>query len=181
MCARNRESSFISTAPSRRHHHDPVIARRRHEVHSFPNRGLDCGITIGAAAPAATFDLVAYLGLNPGSWAVLQDAGNGAISGYVTSQSTAGQVTQNWYRFVGGLWVFDSAETFAVSARRLSYTGTTGGVTSRDSVSINGLNRNEVKTWYNKIQDTADPTTENTSASHALVMIQSGDANPPFP
>lgn len=214
---------------------------------------LACGSAICSAASAAPVDLASYLGLTPGSWAMLQDAGTGAISAYSTSQTAAGQVTQTWYRLEGGTWVFDTAENFTVSARRLSYistsdgsatlvfqpalnlarrqqagdstvykgsllntatgevTGVTtalsitaeglgltvpagafsdcikvrlytyGGGSSRDSVSINCPNRNEVKTWYNKIKDTALPTEEDLSQSHALIMIQAGDSNPPFP
>jgi hypothetical protein len=209
-------------------------------------------ISFGAAAHAATFDLVSYLGLNPGNWAVFQDRA-GAISGYATTQTGTGEVTQTFYRLNGSTWVFDVAETFAVSNRRLSYIGSfdgaatlvfqpalnitrrqqvgdstvykgllvnpstgdttsvttafslsaegiavtvpagtftdciklrfysQGGGSSRDSVSISCPNRNEAKTWYNKIKDTAVPTDEDQSQSNALVMIQAGDSNPPFP
>ena len=58
---------------------------------------------------------------------------------------------------------------------------TYGDGASRDSVSINCPGRSEVKTWYNKIKDLPVPTDENQSDSNALVMIQGGDSNPPFP
>ena len=32
-----------------------------------------CGITVTAASNAATIDLVSYLGLTPGNWAMFQD------------------------------------------------------------------------------------------------------------
>jgi hypothetical protein len=85
---------------------------------------LICGITIGSVSNAATLDIASYLGLNPGAWAVLQDARTGAISGYSTSQTSPGTVTQTWYRFDGSTWVFDTAETFAITARKVSYVST---------------------------------------------------------
>ncbi len=211
---------------------------------------------LAAAAPAAwsaTFDVGPYLALTPGNWGVLQDTASGQLSGYVVSVNAAGQLAQTWYRYNGSSWVFDSAELFAITARRISYLGfddgsatwlfepgfsfarkvavgdavvykggirnqstgelvaTTGAISftaealsasvpagsfsncikvrnysyqagqSRDSVSISCPSRNEVRTWYTKIRDTADPQVEDSSERHSLVMIQGGDSNPPFP
>ena len=213
---------------------------------------LLCGITIGAASRAQTIDLAAYLGLTPGNWAIFQDK-NGTFSGYVTSLNANGQIAQTFYRFNGSVWVFDSAELFSITNRRISNLGTSDGATtwlfepavslprrqqvndsvvykgllrnqstgvassvtfsfsltadgisvtvpaggftncikvrlstygdggSRDSVSISCPGRSEVKTWYNKIKDLPVPTDENQSDSDALVMVQAGDSNAPFP
>ena len=214
---------------------------------------LACGMAFAASANAATVDLADYLGLVPGHWAIYQDTTTGEVSGQVVSANADGSLSQNWYRQVSGAWVFDSTEIFNITARRITYLGTSDGGTtwlldralsmprmqdvgsatvykgtlrnqttgeavgivqtltlvadglgvstpagsfsaciktrsynvvgdsSRDSVSISCPGRTEVKTWVTKIQDTADPTVEDLSQSHAAVMINAGDSGAPLP
>jgi hypothetical protein len=218
-----------------------------------PFRPLLAAALLTTTPAAWSFDVAPYLALTPGNWGVLQDSASGQLSGYVTTVNAAGQVAQTWYRYDGSTWVFDSAELFSLTARRISYLGfddgnatwlfepalsfprkqnvgdavvykgavrnqttnevvnTVGAITftaealsvsvpaggfancikvrnysyqagqSRDSVSISCPNRNEVRTWYTKIRDTADAQVEDLSERHGLVMIQGGDSNPPFP
>jgi hypothetical protein len=54
------------------------------------------------------------------------------------------------------------------------------GTSSRDSVSISCPNRQEMKSWYNKLNDTGVKT-DQESESHSTIAIQAGDSGSPIP
>lgn len=80
-------------------------------------------------AHAATVDVVPYMSLKPGQWAVLQLDGAPTQAGYATTKGKNGQVVQTWYFNEGSGWAFDSSQVFQVSALELSLLEQNDGTT----------------------------------------------------
>lgn len=76
--------------------------------------------TLSGMAQAATVDIVPYMSLKPGQWAVIQLDGVPTQAGYATTKGKNGQVVQTWYFNEGSGWAFDSAQVFQASATELS-------------------------------------------------------------
>jgi hypothetical protein len=76
--------------------------------------------TLSGMAQAASVDVVPYMSLKPGQWAVVQRDGVPTQDGYATTKGKNGQVVQTWYYNEGSGWAFDSSLVFLVSATELS-------------------------------------------------------------
>jgi hypothetical protein len=78
---------------------------------------LLCAALGSTPALSATVDIVPYMSLKPGQWAMVQSAAS--LDGYVASKGKHGQVVQTWYHNDGSNWVFDSSQVFSISSTEL--------------------------------------------------------------
>lgn len=99
-------------------------------IHTVGRLALVLGLALAKPLDAAALDLASYLALTPGNWAIFQDTANGAQSGYVTTQNGEGQIVKTWYSLEGGTWVYDSADLFTVTGKRITYLGFMEGGTT---------------------------------------------------
>lgn len=99
-------------------------------THTVGRLALVLGLALAKPLDAAALDLASYLALTPGNWAIFQDSADGSQTGYVTSQNGEGQIVKTWYGLDGGTWVYDSAELFTVTGKRITYLGFMEGGTT---------------------------------------------------
>lgn len=71
-----------------------------------------------------------------------------------------GEVTQTWCNFRGGTRAFDSAELFAVTAKKITCLGS----------------NDRTDPWLRGV-----PTDEGQRESHSSIALQAGDSDPPIP
>jgi hypothetical protein len=84
-------------------------------------------LVLSWSAVAAAVDIVPYLGLKPGKWAILQNTNSITHQGYVTVQGTDGQIVQTWYDNKGSGWTFSSSEVFQITPTALLMIGSHDG------------------------------------------------------
>jgi hypothetical protein len=80
-----------------------------------------CGVFSSSGVFAAV-DIVTYMALNAGKWAIWQEVGSTSREGYVTA-NWSGMKVRTWYDDEGSGWTFDSAEILQITPTALLYIG----------------------------------------------------------
>jgi hypothetical protein len=76
-------------------------------------------IIIGTSAISVAIDVVPYMGLKAGKWAITQEKDSISQQGYVTVKGTNGQIVKEWYS--------NEAEVFQITPSALLYIGVNDG------------------------------------------------------
>jgi hypothetical protein len=84
-------------------------------------------IIIGTSAISVAIDVVPYMGLKAGKWAITQEKDSISQQGYVMVKGTNGQIVKEWYSNEGSGWTFDEAEVFQITPSALLYIGVNDG------------------------------------------------------